>query len=233
MTTDFHCHILPGIDDGSKDLTESLTMLHLMAKQGIDHVVATPHFYAERDSLEEFLKKRNRAEAMLRAGASKMGSVPGISVGAEVFYFRGMSESEFLPQLTIRGKRCILIEMPPPPWSGVIYRELEDIWQKRGLTPVIAHIERYIGPFRTRGVMNKLASLPVLVQANANFFLDHSTSSAAMRLLKEGHIHLLGSDCHNLTTRKPNLGPALERIEQKLGREVLEDIAGYARGVLE
>ena len=126
---DFHSHILPGIDDGSESLKESIAMLQMEAAQGICHVVATPHFYPRYETPEAFLQKRDRAEAALLAAMKKVPDLPRISVGAEVYYFRGISESDFLPQLTIRGNQCILIEMPPAPWPESIFQELEAIWR--------------------------------------------------------------------------------------------------------
>ena len=222
--TDFHSHILPGIDDGSDSLETSISMLRREAEQGIRHVVATPHFYARHMTPDAFLEKRDRAEARLRSAMGKNSGLPELSVGAEVSFFRGMSESEVLRRLTIRKKHCILIEMPPPPWSDELYRELEAIRVRQGMIPIVAHIDRYIGPFRTYGIPQRLMQLPVLVQANAEFFLNRSTASMALRMLKAGQIHLLGSDCHNLSSRAPNMGPALQRIAQKLGKDILEEI---------
>ena len=71
MVTDFHSHILPGVDDGSSSLEQSLQMLRMEAEQGIRHVVATPHFYARYDAPETFLEKRSRAEALLREAMEK------------------------------------------------------------------------------------------------------------------------------------------------------------------
>ena len=59
--TDFHSHILPGVDDGSKSIEETLKMLELLSDQGVRRVVATPHFYPNHHSVEEFLEKRNSA----------------------------------------------------------------------------------------------------------------------------------------------------------------------------
>lgn len=229
---DFHSHVLPGIDDGSASAEESVEMLRLEAAQGIRHVVATPHFYPRYDSPECFLEKRNRAEAELRREMEKYSGLPELNVGAEVYFFRGMSESEFLPQLTIRQSRCILIEMPHSPWAEECYRELVDIWEKRGIMPLIAHIDRYISPFHTHGIPKRLAELPVMVQANADFFLDRATAGMAMRMLKAGQIQLLGSDCHNLTDRSPNMGPALDRIRKRLGEDTIRRICDCGLEIL-
>ena len=229
---DFHSHILPGIDDGSKTAEESIAMLTMAAEQGIECVVATPHFYPSYDTPEHFLENRARAEAQLREALRQRTDLPEVVVGTEVYFFRGISQSELLPELTIRGKRCILLEMPPAPWPEDFYRELEEIWDKWAVTPIIAHIDRYIGPFRTYGIPERLSRLPVLVQANADFFLGRLTAPMALRMLKQDRIQLLGSDCHNLTSRKPNLGQALETIRQKLGQETVEEIHALASEVL-
>ena len=114
-----------------------------------------------------------------------------------------------------------------------MYRELEGLHTKQGLLPIIAHVDRYLGRFRTYGIPERLAELPVLVQANADFFLERSTSRKALRMLKEGSIHLLGSDCHNCSARKPNLGQALEVIRKNVGEDPLERIAAYGDAALE
>lgn len=231
--TDLHSHILPGVDDGSGSPEESVAMLRMEAEQGIRHVVATPHFYPHHDDPDSFFSRRSRGEEALRQALARNAGLPAVTVGAEVYYFRGMSDSEILPALTIGGGRCILIEMPPAPWPSPVYEELEQIRRRRQLTPIIAHIDRYIGPFRTFGIPEKLEALPVLVQANASFFLERGTARMAIKMLKQGRIHLLGSDCHHVSERSPNLGPALERIAGKLGQEELARIASFERRVFQ
>ena len=230
--TDFHTHILPGIDDGSQSVEESIALLRLQAAQGVTRVVATPHFYPRYDSPENFLRKRDRAEAALRRELEKHPELPEVIVGAEVYFFRGMSESDILSRLTIGGKRCILIEMPHAPWTDDMFRELEAVWERQRLLPVIAHIDRYIGPFRTHKIPQRLADMPVYVQANGSFFMERGTASMAMRMLRADQIQLLGSDCHNLTDRQPNLRDAADRIRRKLGPDTLDRIRDYESRIL-
>lgn len=229
---DFHSHVLPGIDDGSESLEMSIAMLKAQTEQGIGHVVATPHFYPRGDDLEAFLQRRNAAENRLRREMQNRSDMPRLSIGAEVHFFSGMSCSDGLKGLTIDGKECILIEMPVCDWTSAMYRELEAVRERQGLTPIIAHIDRYVSPLRTRGILKALEELPVLVQANASFFLNPMTRHFAMKLLREDRIHLLGSDCHNLTSRPPKLARALERIEKQFGGEMLNQIASYQDVVL-
>ncbi len=69
MRTEYHCHILPGIDDGAHNPEMSLEMLEMMRMQGIERVVATPHFYAHREkSVEDFLEKRKNAYIRMKNG---------------------------------------------------------------------------------------------------------------------------------------------------------------------
>ena len=222
---DFHSHILPAMDDGSRTGQESVAMLEMQQKQGIRRVLATPHFDARVDTPEVFLRRRAEAVARLDRAVSYCSGLPQVIPGAEVRYFPGMSHCEALEQLTVAGTRTILVEMPFTPWDQAHYRELEGLSKRLGLVPVIAHVERYLGRFQIGEVPQRLAELPVLIQANANFFLRFSTAPRAMAMLKKHQIHLLGSDCHDLVDRPPNLGKAVARIRSRLGEEALEHIA--------
>lgn len=231
MIIDFHSHILPGADHGSQSVEESLEMLRMTKEQGIGAVVATPHFYADEDYPEEFLARRNVAkDKILEAMAGK--DLPKLYYGAEVAYYRGMSRSEALKDLAIEGTKAILVEMPMTKWTDAMYQELEDIRMNLGLIPIIAHVDRYLTPLRDFGIPDRLAELPVLVQANASFFLKKNMAKKAKKLLAKDMIHLLGSDTHNLDDRAPNLGDALEIIEESLGFEALERIKSWQDEVI-
>ena len=117
-------------------------------------------------------------------------------------------------------------------WTPKMYAELEEIYAKRGITPIIAHVDRYLGMFNDHGIPKRLQQLPVLVQANASFFLRSGSRGKALRMLKRDQIHLLGSDCHNLSSRMPNLDKALQVIEKQLPPNVLERIECYQDTVL-
>lgn len=229
---DFHSHVLPGVDDGSSSLEESIAMLQTEAEQGIEHVIATPHFYPRHTTPDAFLQQRAQAETALREEMAKHAGLPKLRVGAEVYFFFGMADSDPLQELTIDKKGCIILEMPLSLWTKSMYKEMEGIVVKQGITPVIAHIDRYIRPFRTHGIPERLAELPVLVQANASFFLNASTRRLALRLLREDKIHLIGSDCHNMSARKPNMGQAIAIIEKQLGVEALDRIQSYQQMLL-
>ena len=214
---DFHTHILPGIDDGSAGAEQSLAMLRMEAEQGIQAVVASPHFYPRYDSPERFLQRREKAYGQLCEKNYGVKGLPQIILGAEVYFFRGMSQSGWLPQLTFGENQCILIEMPASVWPEEMYRELAAIRLQRGIVPIVAHIERYLNVFNTSTILHRLEDAGVMVQANSEFFLSRRTAGTALRLLQAGWVHLLGSDCHDAVVRCPNLGTAEQKIRQKLG----------------
>ena len=232
MLTDFHSHVLPNVDDGSSSIKQSLAMLRMEADQGIKHVIATPHFYANDDTPERFIRRRGESARRLEDALREDISLPKVSLGAEDYYFSGMSNSDILPALTINGTRYIMVEMPMSPWSKEMYRELENIYIRQGLIPIIAHMDRYIGVFQSYGIPETLQQLPVLVQVNAGFFLRFSTKRMAMRLMKEDKIHLLGSDCHNILERRPNLGDAISYIQSCSSEKIIEKINFYEHKVL-
>ncbi len=232
MTIDFHSHVLPGIDDGSSCLEESLALMAMQAKQGVTHTVATPHFYPRHQRFDEFLGRRQEAEGLLRQALEGKEGLPELTVGAEVHFFSGIGNCEELKQLTIGAGRFILIEMPHGEWSRRMYQDLEDISGKQDLTPIIAHVDRYMGSFSSHGIPEKLMDAGCLIQANASAFLSAPGSALAMRLLKKGCIHLLGSDCHSVDTRPPKIGPALEKIRGKLGEEFLSQMARLGESIL-
>ena len=227
---DFHSHILPGIDDGSSDVEESLSMLDALDCQNVDTVVATSHFYATRRSPAEF--RRRRSQAFDRLRASLPSGAPKILLGAEVLYFPGVSRMEELPDLCIEGTDILLLEMPFTAWTEYMIREVKDLAYSGRYTVMMAHIERYYDK-QPISVWNDFLDLGILMQSNADFFLAFRTRRKALKLLKEGRIHLLGTDCHNMTTRRPRMDEAAETIRKRLGERTLHDIDSLGRQLLQ
>lgn len=222
---DFHSHVLPNIDDGSSSIEESLELLRISKEQGIDHIVATPHFYAESDNPKHFLERRQKAFEELKRASKSTDNLPEIALGAEVSYFEGISDCDELKQLAIADTPLLLLEMPICRWNSRMTAEISAIYEKNGLIPLIAHIDRYINLLHDKHIGEQLAGLPVLIQANANFFISKKTQRLALKMLKKEQIHLLGSDCHNLQYRCQNLQAAAEIINGKLGINALKRIS--------
>lgn len=213
---DIHSHMLPGIDDGSGSVEESLCMLRESARQGIHCVAATPHFYPTENSPEQFLERRKAAADHLRAAWEP--GLPRLLLGAEVYFFEGISRMEEVGQLALNG-RLLLLEMPFCPWTDRMVSEAALLHRQRGLNVVLAHIEQYFR-WQPRWLWDELLDLGLLMQCNAGFFLNWRTKGKARRMLAEGRIHLLGSDAHSMSSRPPRLGKAMASLGEKERQEL-------------
>lgn len=216
---DFHSHVLPGMDDGSRSVEESLALLRLLADQGAGCVAATPHFYAEENSPEEFLTRRAAAEEKLRTVWQP--GLPVLKLGAEVSFFEGISRCEGLDGLKLEGTELLLLEMPFAHWSPRVLQEVRELQARSDMTVVLAHIERYLR-WQDGAAWELLLDLGVLNQCNASFILRWQTRRRALHMLREGKIHLLGSDCHSIDARPPRLGEAFAMLGAR-ERELLEE----------
>ena len=219
---DMHCHILPGVDDGARDVETSLAMLEASRAQGVQYMVATPHFYATRDRVDTFLDRRREAWETLKPRMD--ADYPGIMLGAEVAFFRGISRAERLEALKIEGTDCLLLEMPFRPWSEDDVDEVSEILEKHGYTIILAHIERYLAMRGNADYIGNLLELPVLAQINAESLLDWRQRGKLIKMVRNGQVHLLGSDCHGIHHRPPNLGEGREILRKKTGTEYLDRI---------
>ncbi len=222
---DFHCHILPEMDDGSKDAGMSLAMLEMEREQGVTEVVFTPHFYAQEDSVAHFLEKREASVRRLEAAAADAGvELLPYHLGAEVYYFRDIGNASMIPELCIGDSGTLLLEMPFRQWEKNVYVDVANLVRRQGLRVVLAHIERYYKFQKDKSVWNEIMELPLECQMNAGPFQDWRKRRMCMGLLKQHEAVLLGSDAHNLTSRCPNLGATCELLNAKID-------AGYTKRV--
>lgn len=225
---DIHTHILPKLDDGSRDTEESLRMLRASAEQDVRVMVATPHFYATENTPERFLRRRAAsAEALRRVWKPGM---PQVVLGAEVRYFDGVSRTERLDALKLGATAFLLLEMPFCPWTSRMVSEVLELQDRQDTQVLLAHIERYLA-HQPKSVWDALYASGVKMQCNASFFLHWRTKRKALRMLRERKIHFVASDCHNMAARPPRLGEAMKMIESApSGKSFLcEEAAAFLR----
>ncbi|MBO5488274.1 MAG: capsular polysaccharide biosynthesis protein, partial [Eubacterium sp.] len=163
---DFHTHILPGIDDGSSSMDETRELLNMELENGVTQIVFTPHFYADQMSIKTFLAKRQAAYEQVMQEMKDDTRFEQFYLGAEVAYFPGMSKAEQLEVLCVQGTKVLLIEMPFAQWTEEVYRELAYIVEKRKLTVILVHLERYAEFQKKKKVWSKVLELPIHVQIN-------------------------------------------------------------------
>lgn len=230
---DFHTHILPRIDDGSHSMEETEALLKEERAQGVDKLVFTPHFYASEMSKTSFFTKRDTAYQEVVEKLSVCEEFDKLYLGAEVYYFPGMSKADMLDDLCIQGTRVILIEMPFVQWTDEMYQELKYIVDKRKLTVVLAHVERYVDFQRRKKVFEMVLDLPLYVQMNGGAIINKKKRKFAFKYLKKGNLIILGSDTHNMSVRKPNLEEARTLIADKFGEDKIQEIDAYSDKVFE
>ncbi len=223
---DFHSHILPGIDDGARNLDVSLAMLEKIREQKIDYMAATPHFYASQDQIEKFLDNRERAwDAFWNVIQQKnIKDRPKFLLGSEVAFFDGISRADEIDRLTLGNTGILLLEMPFEPWTDRNIKEVRYLIEERKLRILLAHLERFVWIPGNKKAVQKILELPVYVQINAECFLDWRHRRAIIKMFRDGVAHVLGSDCHGIHRRVPNLSEGRAVLEKKAGTELLQRI---------
>lgn len=201
--TDFHCHVLPGIDDGASDIDVSMQLIHMQAAQGVRHIVATPHFRRHEQSVAHFLEKRQAAYETVMANA--FDGMPDIALAAEVALEHNLCETEGLALLANSHNNTLLLELPLfDRYHKWMSEEIEEVAYRTKMQIIIAHLDRYVDLY-DRKDYNELLSLPdVIFQCNLSAFERFKSRKLVKQLIKDEQPLLFGTDCHNLTSRKPN-----------------------------
>jgi protein-tyrosine phosphatase len=209
---DLHCHILPELDDGARDLADSVEMARVAESDGVKLICATPHIHPDHVVLPEELEGRAHAvnEALHREGLDVR-----VVVGGEVAepMLERLSD-EFLDCVSLGpGSRWLLVEPRPGPLSQHLFDAVEAL-ADRGFRSVIAHPERHPGiDFQDR--LAALVEQGALVQATAALVAEGPASDYLLELAGQGLIHLLGSDAHSSHGgRTTRLSDGLSRLAE-------------------
>ncbi len=211
---DVHTHILPGIDDGAGDLEESLLMLADAYEKGTTLLYATPHLKVYTDEeLSSAVEKRNEAYNSVIEEAEKRGLlIPEIKLGFEVYMDKDMTFFENFKDACLMDTDLMLCEMPFSHWDSFALGRLYSL-KEQGITPVIAHVERYL-PFSEN--IRKLLSMEGLVfQVNAEGFLSRRESKFIKKLMDDNFLVLAGSDMHGIHERNNKLKEAYIKATKK------------------
>ena len=219
---ELHSHILPNMDDGSSNVNTSLTMLRKMTEQGVGIVCATSHYYAGQNDVPTFCERRQKAYVDLRT-AMVGEAFPELLPAAEVAYFQQIGAQDLTP-LCIQGTRTLMLEMPFTDWTDLQVETVTSLALDHHYNVVLVHPERFCFSGSNRSKLKRLVTLPIGLQVNAESLIRWSTRRQALELLQMAPYPLLGSDCHNLTSRPPNLKGGRNIIRKKLGEEFLKQM---------
>lgn len=221
---DFHTHILPEIDDGADSIAESLEMLKTARRCGAETVILTPHYHASTMDVTEFCALRDKKmEALKKAMKKDGGDFPEILSGAEVLLDGTISEKKDLMSLCVEGTDILLVELPYISWGKWHIQEVYHLVANCNLTPVIAHVERYLRkPKDVIPRLDNLVSIGAKFQINADSFLTFSGRRIIRTLAAEGLISAIGSDCHSSKDRTPDISRALLKYNKKFGDSFID-----------
>ncbi len=228
MILDAHSHILPAIDDGAKNESEATRLLSMLKAQGVNAVLATPHFYNYKHNPEEYISKTELALEKLK----KASGFDEIYLGYEVKYFKGMSNKAYLKKLTLGKTNYLLLELD---WGGITDGAIDEIANMKstcGLTPILAHVERYSYYANYNKALNLVETGKALAQLNVDSVLTGVNKSEAIYLANQGFYCLIGSDTHSLLGRPPKIGEFLGKAPSLINEQSLKKIEDFSSKLL-
>ena len=233
MYIDFHTHILPELDDGASDIEMSLAMLSCAEQCGAETMVFTPHVSSGAD-FHEFIKKRKkRADSVKRAIKKEWFPCPEILLGAEVSLDGSLAERDGVSALCVEGTDLLLLELPYTSWNSWYNNEIYNLVSKHNVTPVMAHIERYLKSPKDIAKLSTLVSFGVKFQVNAGSFMSFRGRGIIRALAAEGLISAIGSDCHNMSGRSPDISKAIRAFNRKFGDEFIDYLYHKSQHLIE
>ena len=212
---DIHSHILNNIDDGSKDIEMSINMLKKAELSGTTDIIATPHFMRGRFEVE-YNEVLNRVENLNKISRDNNIDI-NIYAGQEVYYSRNILEYYSDKMIgTINNTRYMLIELPMLEFD--INEVINNIYelQIRGITPIIAHPERYKIFIKKPSMINMLIKEGMLFQLNAGSItgaFGKDVKKTAAKYLENNIYSFIGSDAHRDRGRDTNMTEALKALE--------------------
>lgn len=222
---DLHSHILPGVDDGSKNMDQSVRMLRMAIAEGIRTIIATPHYMVGAKNCP-VLQLRSVGDE-LQKEAAKIDPNMRILLGNEIYYSESVLEAiQSGAALTLSGSRYVLIEFSPKDSFNHIFRGLSGLISA-GYLPIVAHMERYGCLHKNSSFAEELINLGCYLQMNCTSLIGGLLDSDAKyhrRLVEQGLIHFLGSDCHDDKVRVPSMARAWKQLQKKYDEEVLNRI---------
>lgn len=233
---DIHSHILPGVDDGAKNSDEAFRILCEMQRQGITDVIATPHFYPDSDSYDSYFGRIIPAYQSFKAEYTEKLSagekLPNIYIGSEVLYFRGILSSERINDFTLNNSRYLLLELTDGAVDEKLFEELYILKNERGITPIIAHTERYHKAKGYKKLLKFIESEDIPAQINASSLFIKGLAKPAEKLVQHNLAAFIATDAHSPEKRPPMMFSALELIARKFGEQYKQRLINNSERLL-
>ena len=224
---DIHCHIIPEVDDGAKNLKLSVRMLQKEYEDGVRNIIATPHF--RYDMFEPSLEVVKKQFLRLRKAAAEIGD-EGIRMYLGCELHSSMDMTDCLKKgerLTMAGSRYVLVEFRTTDEKSYI-RERVQALIRRGYYPIIAHVERYRSVVKGGlDFIDELRDMGAYIQMNADSIIGGDgfmIKRFCKKVIKEEMLDFVGSDGHDLARRTPHIGKCYDKIEKMMGTDYADMI---------
>lgn len=216
---DIHCHILPGIDDGAKDLNDSLIMAKHAANEGIHTIIATPHLNHHYDNRKSLIETK---VVELNKALQEENIDIEILVGQEPrIYGEILADYEKNEIQTLNNSQYLFIEFPSSQVPGYTEKLLFDI-QMKGLTPIIVHPERNAELMERPEKLYNLVQKGALTQVTASSlggYFGKKIKTFSEQLIEANLTHFIASDAHNVGNRSFKMSEAFHLIEKTYGND--------------
>jgi protein-tyrosine phosphatase len=217
---DLHCHILPNVDDGPKDLAESVEMAKQAVQQGIKTIIATPHHRNEKyeNNGQTIFRQVEEFNRVLKSENLDLTVLPGQETRIFGEMVEGLETGEILP---LNLGKYVFVELPSghvPRYTGQL---LFDI-QLKGFVPVIVHPERNQEIVENPEVLYQLVKKGALTQVTASSVSGHfgkSIKKFSLQLIEANLTHFVASDAHNTSSRGFKMVEAYDAIAKNFGIE--------------
>ncbi|MEH7299393.1 tyrosine-protein phosphatase [Neobacillus drentensis] len=219
---DLHCHILPGVDDGARDLSESIEMAKIAVQQGIHTIVATPHHLNNRyeNPKQSILARVEELNRVLLDEKIDIKILPGQEVRIHGELAEGYDLGKILP---VNHTQYVLVEFSSnhvPRYTETLFYDL----QNKGLIPVIVHPERNQEIIENPDILYELVQKGALSQVTASSITGNfgkKIMKFTYQLIDANLTHFIASDAHNTRSRTFNLHEAYDLVQTKYGNEMV------------
>jgi protein-tyrosine phosphatase len=231
---DLHTHILPGMDDGAGTMEQAVRLIKLERQNGVDTIALTPHFDPERTEPASFLRRRSKHTEALKKAAADYDLPVRLLEGAEV---RLTPDVLFLPSIhsfCYEDTPYMLVELPGEFYYEWIQKTLFELLVI-GLTPVIAHVERYGYFMDNPQLLKRLVDSGCLAQVNCGCLTSEYRVIAQFiaGVVRDRLVHILATDTHSEQLRPPRLAPAMELVKKRFGANAKQFFCDNARQISE
>ncbi len=187
-----------------------------MKEQGITDVIATPHFYAASDNLEEYTERVRHAFDSLSM-AVRGRELPNIFMGCEVLYYYNIGASNSVYGFTLSNTPYLLLELTDGCINSDLFADITALRDKIGVTPIIAHIERYFRSPAYNKLLKYIKKEKILTQLNASSLFSETYRKTAEKLIKKDYVNFIATDAHSSAGRPPMMKQAFKIISEKFG----------------